>query len=319
MSSALVLGAGISGLSCATALVKAGYRVRIVAAKPPLETVSAVAAAVWYPYKAYPADRVAVWGAHTLEELTRQAARRVPGVRMANGVLLWRGERPSSLDGLARGRAPRGWHQPDGYAGHEWINVPLAEMSVYLPHLLSELEPHGARIEHRSLSSIDEAVDIARRWDLDAVVVNCSGLGAHHLVGDTDLHPIRGQVAWVENPGLTDFMVDVDAPGAATYIVPRRNDCVLGGTAQVDDWSENPRESDAEDIVARCTRLEPHLESAKVLEHRAGLRPGRSAVRLEEESVDGVPVIHNYGHGGAGVTLSWGCAREVVSRARKTI
>jgi D-amino-acid oxidase len=37
-------------------------------------------------------------------------------------------------------------------------------------------------------------------------------------------------------------------------------------------------------------------------------------VRLErEEHGDGTPLVHCYGHGGAGVTLSWGCAADVVA------
>ena len=43
---------------------------------------------------------------------------------------------------------------------------------------------------------------------------------------------------------------------------------------------------------------------------RVGLRPLRPAnVRLERET--GTRIIHNYGHGGSGVTFSWGCAEEV--------
>jgi D-amino-acid oxidase len=66
--------------------------------------------------------------------------------------------------------------------------------------------------------------------------------------------------------------------------------------------------------------VDPRLGSARILEHRVGLRPSRPQVRLEAESAGtggGGPghgtarlVVHNYGHGGAGVTLSWGCARE---------
>jgi D-amino-acid oxidase len=38
-----------------------------------------------------------------------------------------------------------------------------------------------------------------------------------------------------------------------------------------------------------------------------GLRPGRTAVRLERMG----NIIHNYGHGGGGYTVAWGCASEV--------
>jgi len=51
-----------------------------------------------------------------------------------------------------------------------------------------------------------------------------------------------------------------------------------------------------------------------VLAHRVGLRPARPAVRLDTEFTRHGPVVHCYGHGGAGVTLSYGCAEEVTSR-----
>ncbi len=38
-----------------------------------------------------------------------------------------------------------------------------------------------------------------------------------------------------------------------------------------------------QDILHRCAKLEPRLSDAEVLEHRAGLRPGRPAIRLEAE------------------------------------
>jgi len=52
----------------------------------------------------------------------------------------------------------------------------------------------------------------------------------------------------------------------------------------------------------------------------AGCRPWRKGTyRLEAEphAVSGKTIIHNYGHGGAGVTMSWGCACEVVDIVRR--
>jgi D-amino-acid oxidase len=45
----------------------------------------------------------------------------------------------------------------------------------------------------------------------------------------------------------------------------------------------------------------------------AGLRPHRAkSYRLEPETLGTKFVVHNYGHGGAGITMSWGCAHEIV-------
>jgi D-amino-acid oxidase len=64
--------------------------------------------------------------------------------------------------------------------------------------------------------------------------------------------------------------------------------------------------------------MNPEVRRLEILEHRVGLRPGRSSVRVEAERVAGGKVVaHNYGHGGAGVTLSWGCAEEVVALAQR--
>jgi D-amino-acid oxidase len=61
----------------------------------------------------------------------------------------------------------------------------------------------------------------------------------------------------------------------------------------------------------------PALRGARVITERVGLRPYRPEVRLEAGTLPGGRTLwHNYGHGGAGVTLSWGCAREITSAVR---
>ena len=98
-----------------------------------------------------------------------------------------------------------------------------------------------------------------------------------------------------------------------TYTIARRDCTVLGGTAQSDDWSLELRESDRETILQKCEAVWPELDRTKIIGESVGLRPSRSEVRLESELVNDTLIVHNYGHGGAGVTLSWGCADEVVS------
>ena len=153
--------------------------------------------------------------------------------------------------------------------------------------------------------------DVDRKSDL---VINCAGIGARDLVQDADLEPHRGQVAIVPKmENLSCAIVCDDAP--LMYAIPRTNDCVFGGTNDVSDDLAIDRATTRQ-IIEECSRV-LKIEKPNVLAERVGLRPFRkSGVRVERERLrDGHTVIHNYGHGGAGFTLSWGCAREVVDLA----
>jgi D-amino-acid oxidase len=303
----VVVGCGVIGLTAAVRLREAGLDARIVTAELPPETTSSVAAAIWYPYKAYPENRVLSWGGRTFEVFEELSNHSGSGVLMREGVEIWHEEVPdawwaSAVPGVRRCREEE---LPPGYRdGHAFV-APVVEMPIYLNYLMDRFTAAGGSIEQRALSSLD---------DVDAhVVVNCVGLGARELVGDTSMEPIRGQIVRVSNPGLEHFVLDEENPEGVTYIVPRSADCILGGTADEGMWDLEPDPETAAGILRRCTALEPRLRSAEVLEHRVGLRPGRPAIRLEREDVaGGIPRIHNYGHGGSGITLSWGCAEETL-------
>ena len=177
----------------------------------------------------------------------------------------------------------------------ERLTVPLIETPLYLPWLRRNL-----RIEQR-------AIDDLAALDAD-VVVNCAGLGARELCGDRDLEPGRGVVLKVANPGIVRHMASVDG-GALTYVITRAHDVVLGGTDDPTDARDVPPELAAA-IYARCAAVEPRLPREYTVD--VGFRPHRPEVRLEREG----NVIHNYGHGGAGFTVSWGCARDVLQLTR---
>ena len=295
------------GLTAAICLREAGVDATIVAAKLPHATTSSVAAAIWYPYKAYPEDSVLSWGGRTFEVFEELSDNPESGVLMREGVEIWRERVPDPwwAGAVPHVRRCGGDELPPGYIDGHAFAAPVVEMPVYLTYLMDRFTAAGGSVEQCTLSSLDE---------VDArVVVNCVGLGARDLVDDTSMGPIRGQVVRVHNPGLKRFMLDEDNPEGVTYIVPRSGDCILGGTADAGEWDLEPDPETAAGILRRCTRLEPRLRGAEVLEHRVGLRPGRPEIRLERE--DGpadVPRIHNYGHGGSGITLSWGCAEETL-------
>ena len=313
---AIVVGCGVIGLSVAVRLREAGLDTRILATELPPATTSGVAAALWYPYKAYPEDRVLLWGKRTFEVFEGLSGVPESGVRMREGLEIWRDSVPDpwwagAVPGVRRCAKDE---LPPGYRdGHAFV-APVIEMLVYLPYLMNRFAGAGGSVEKRTISSLEEPAREAR------VVVNCTGLGARELVGDTNMMPIRGQVVRVSNPGLDRFVLDEANPEGVTYVVPRSGDCIVGGTAEEGAWNTEPDPAVAADILRRCAALESRLAQAEVLEHRVGLRPGRPEIRLERgDGADGVPRVHNYGHGGSGVTLSWGCAEETLGLVREAL
>ena len=302
-----MIGGGVSGLSCAVRLLEAGFGVELWTRDDPLETTSRVAAALWYPYRVGPLGRTEEWALASYRAFERLVDEPGAGVRMVSGVELFAGD-----------LEPPGWRQrldslrpaaevPAGYGGGYELRVPVIEMPIYLPWLAGRVEALGGRLERRAAHTLEEVLAEA------PLVINCAGLGARELVPDPQLVPIRGQVVRVGRTEVQRFLLDEHHPGGVTYIVPRSTDCVLGGTAEEGAESLDPDPDRAAAIVARCRALVPGLADARVLETSVGLRPGRAEVRLElEERGDGI-VVHDYGHGGAGVTLSWGCADEVLA------
>jgi len=308
--STLVVGAGVSGLTCAVRLLESGRAVRIVAAAPPEATTSMVAAALWYPYQTGPPEEVLGWCARSLEvfgELAREGA--ATGVRMVEGIEVVAATTrfPDWATVVPGFRAAHPRELPVGFDRGFHFRVPVMEMPRYLAWLRARVEALGGRFEWRELGSVDEALDEAD------VVVNCTGLGARELAADGEVYAIRGQVLRVDCRAARRILLDERGAPDVAYVVPRSSDVVLGGSASRgrEDLRADPVESAA--ILERCAALEPALEGARTLSVAVGLRPGRDRVRLEVEQREGGKVLaHDYGHGGAGVTLSWGCADELV-------
>jgi len=302
-----VVGAGVIGLSCAVRLAEAGYDVDVVARELPSSTTSAVAGGLWLPYRAQPADRVAAWGRATLLELQRLAAGPSSTVLVRGGVLLHREPAPlpswaGAVEGLVELRAVVA--PAPGYGHGTELEVPVVDVPRYLPQLVERLRRAGGRLRQARLERLPDR----------GLVVDCTGLGARELAADAGLRPVRGQVVVLDNPGLTRWLVDEqESDGELTYVLPRRDDVVVGGSATEDDEDLQPRPELARRMLKRACRLVPELRSAAVRAHRVGLRPVRPAVRLEVVPHPDGAVVHCYGHGGAGVTLSWGCADEVLA------
>ncbi len=305
MSRVIVVGAGVVGLSCAVRLQQAGHHVDVLARDLPLETTSAVAAAIWYPYRAFPYDQVTAWGATTYRELQRLSDEPDTGIRMVEGIEL---HRRRTADPWWRDAVPaltRVTAMPGPYVDGWTFRAPVVEMPVYLRWLERTLAAGGGTITRMALNALPEQAE---------VVVNAAGLGARLTAGDPSVTPVRGQVVVVEQFGLDRWWLDAEGP---TYVVPRSHDVVIGGTDDEGEWSREPDPDVAARILERAAVLVPEVARATVLRHKVGLRPGRPQVRVEEEVVSGPGgperVVHCYGHGGAGVTLSWGCADEVAA------
>lgn len=304
MGRVIVVGAGVVGLTCAVRLLEDGHQVDVLARDLPLETTSAVAAALWYPYRAYPFERVTAWSAAGYRRFAELARDDGTGVVMRAGTELHRSRTPDPWWAAAVPGLTRLTDVPPPYADGWTFTAPVVEMPTYLRWLVGELEARGGTLTRMALQALPRGAD---------AVVDATGLGARLMAADPSVLPVRGQVVYVDQVGLDRWWLDASGP---VYVVPRSRDIVVGGTDDEGEWDRTPDPDVAKQILERAIALVPELARARVRGHRVGLRPARPQVRLEAEELDGTRVVHCYGHGGAGVTLSWGCADEVAALVR---
>jgi D-amino-acid oxidase len=306
----LVVGAGVSGLTTAICLAEAGLSVTIRTAALPGQTTSVAAGAVWGLTRVGPPDRILEWGRLGLAALSELAAEPGTGVRMVSGHEVSRAPlKPHDWTDLIPGlRLCEKAELPDGFT-HGWhYTAPVATMPVYLRYLQARFERAGGKLEASPVGSLAEVAGAA------PYVINCSGVAARDLVPDSAVVPVRGQVVIAANPGIEEFFISRDeAPPWIVYMFPHGEEILLGGTNDDGNWDKDPKTDIAERIVAGCAAIDPRLRGVAILGHRVGLRPCRPEVRLESEPLDGGVLWHNYGHGGAGISLSWGCAAEITA------
>lgn len=295
-----VVGGGVVGLSSALRLAQRGHEVTVVAADDPAETTSRVAGGLVYPRHAEPADRCFTWTKASYAEFSRLAGLADTGVRMLPGRLLRRTPQriPAWSTAVGGVRRVTGLEPP-------WLDAvefrpPLVNMPVYLRWLARTAEAAGVRFERRRVDALP----------VDGLVVNAAGLDAGRLAGDDTVVPARGQLVHLPDPGLTDWVVDEDD---FAYVLPHGDHVVCGGTEDIGNGSLEPDDATTDSILRRCTNLVPALAGLQPLRVLVGLRPWRPEVRLDRDG----DVIHCYGLGGVGITLSWGCADEVAALGRR--
>ncbi len=306
-STVAVVGAGVIGLTTAVSLAESGRSVTVLSADPVDHTTSITASAMTGP-NLYPAELPMFrWEQVGRERFAEIAADPGSGVVLRSGLLTAAQEppQPMTLDGEPIVSLPAE-ELPDGYAWGFRHETPIIHMGRYLSYLQARLAQAGGTVRQVRLDTLTDAGRYGEQ------VMNCAGLGARELCGDEAVTPVRGQHLILANPGIEEFFME--APFGPTWvgIWPHGDTVVLGCTADEGDGDLEPRPEQADKIRADAAAIYPALADAPLVAHQVGLRPARAEVRLEAETVDGLRVVHNYGHGGSGVSWSWGTVAEAI-------
>jgi D-amino-acid oxidase len=321
-----IVGAGVSGLSCAVRLLERGHTVEILADRRTPNTTSDRSAAAFTPFRGNGGERLRTWTRTAYEAFAALAKSHDP----SNGIrMTWMTEfffEPLAQlpwwSDLVGGVAPPAT-LPARYAAGLRMRMPTMDMHLYLPWLERRVTQLGGRIIDEKVTNLRQPFE--RGADL---VVNATGLGARELVPDPTMTPVRGQVLHVPNDiALQECFADSGRGTHSTYIFPFEHHIVLGGTYETGISDPSTNENDLDSILQRCRAMLRETGHTlwndlgrTRLKATAGLRPARilndddASVRLELERLDGrFPIVHDYGHSRMGVTLSWGCADEVAN------
>jgi D-amino-acid oxidase len=353
---ALVIGAGVSGLTCGLVLRRRGFEVAIVAEQFAPHITSAVAGALWewppavcgYHHDQISLARSKKWCADSYDMFVDLANRPETGVFLRTANFYFKQRVDANPTHLAKmnelQQTVRNFvHDPELIAANG-VNrecgvcdayahlAPMIDTDAYMAWLLDEVRRSGCLVsQERICGPLREQENILKdRFQAD-VLVNCAGLGSSELAKEA-MFPLRGALIRIRNDGkaiprITEAhcLAHQDKEQGFIFIVPRGQDrLVLGGLAEPGEWNLQiglDNYAPIRRMMNRCIQFMPALAGARIDEAepvRVGLRPCRKQnVRLEHEP--GTHIVHNYGHGGSGVTFSWGCAFEVADSVEQLL
>ncbi len=313
-----IIGAGVSGLTTAITLLTMGFQsVEIYADKIHPEINSSIAAAIWVPYKVEPIDRAAHWCAISLKKFDELSNVSETGVTWINCSQVFNSENVDFdwMKLIKRVASPK--YLTQAYKTVITNTIPLIDTTIYMLWLLKKFKSLGGVLTIKKVNCFEEL------YNANTIIINCSGLGARYLAQDENLRSVSGQIIVAECPSGLDYAIGYDEdPKKLTYIIPRKmsNTVIIGGTAIENDEDIATNITVANSVWQRATKLCPLLKTIdkSTIKHMKGFRPVRSEVRVESELLEETfPVIHNYGHGGGGFAISWGCADEVCRLVQK--
>src|SRR5258708_18056413 len=224
-------------------------------------------------------ERVSRWGSLTMARLLEMVANPATGVRLATGLAASAVRQADPFDWISALDGPRPCDPaelPAGYASGWRLAAPIISMPLYPRYLLARLDRAGARLREARFASLRAAAGLTGA----GVIVNCSGTGAHDLVPDHQVMPVRGQVVIVDNPGISEFFIGVGhEPADLSYYFPHGDVVVLGGTEEAGDWSREPDPPPPARILDGCPAIGPPPPAPTLPPHPAGPRPSRPTLR----------------------------------------
>ncbi|XP_055890821.1 D-aspartate oxidase-like [Biomphalaria glabrata] len=312
-----IIGSGIVGLSTALNVQKLlpKAKVTIIADKFGKDTTSHGAAGFFRPYlhDFVPEDQnmTQQWyrdSWHFYSRLAQSSLADETGQTLVSGLVVYnkpQDEQYSFLSSLETD-----FHQvTDSYLKHRNLNYKygysfttvVTQMPKFLAWLVRKFCSSEGIIQKRTVQKLSDLIG-----ELD-VVVNCSGLRAKELADDQDIKPVRGHVVMVSAPWIKHFFLSDDG----VYLVPHDNKLIIGGTKELGNYSVTPDSVTRNTIIQKAVALFPQLKDARVIDEWVGLRPSRQKLRFEVECLKdqqnrALHVLHNYGHGGHGISLGWG-------------
>ncbi len=300
----VVVGAGVIGLTVAVRLVETGWSVTVLTDRDPLGTTSAAAGAMLGISGTPPDDVATHWTQIATPVFDGLVDNPASGVHRVHGRIVtnFADESPPWATTLPHFRALSA-REHHGFRSGMEVTLPFADMPTYLSYLQNRFKAGGGQLEYRHVTALSDVAG-------GSLLVNATGVGARELCGDAALTATRGMHVIVNNVGIHEFWMEAVADSTWTNVFPYPSHIVLGGAALPEDGPSDDEVAAA--ILARAIEVKPRLAGATILGRQVGWRPTRATPRVELDEVDGTPCVHAYGHGGIGVTVSWGVAENVV-------